>query len=63
MNMEIPQGTKIYDEMPEGWALIPNAMTAPKGYAWIWNGKSRFGGEYQQGLLKDERIPKKPVMR
>lgn len=42
---------QIYDSLPEGWK-IRKAGVAPRGYVWIWNGKSRFGGEYRHGLMK-----------
>lgn len=45
---EIP----IYDSLPEGWRIKENTNTAPRGYVWIWNAKSRFGGEYRHGLMK-----------
>lgn len=38
--------------MPKGWKVIEGAQTAPDGYIWINNGKSLFGGEYEQGLLR-----------
>ncbi|MDD3231655.1 MAG: hypothetical protein PHE09_20975 [Oscillospiraceae bacterium] len=41
----------FYDAVPEGWKRIRGAMTAPLGYCWIWNGKSRFGGECEQGIV------------
>ena len=45
---EIP----IYDSLPEGWRIKEGANTAPRGYVWIWNVKSHFGGEYRHGLMK-----------
>jgi hypothetical protein len=45
---------KIYDKMPKGWKRLKGAQTAPRGYEWICNGKSRFGGEYRHALLKIE---------
>lgn len=42
----------------ESWQDIPNATTAPKGYKWQNNGKSRFSGEYKNRLVKDEEAPK-----
>lgn len=38
----------------EHWKKIEGATTAPVGYHWENNGKSRFGGEYKQRLVKDE---------
>ena len=45
--------TKTVDTVPEGWIKTEGATTAPKGYTWYNNGKSRFGGEYQNVLVKD----------
>jgi len=45
---EIP----IYDSLPEGWRIKENTNTAPRGYVWIWNVKSHFGGKYRHGLMK-----------
>lgn len=42
---------QIYDSLPEGWKIRKDSI-APQGYIWIWNGKSRFGGEYRHGLMK-----------
>lgn len=46
------KATKIYDSLPEGWQIKEGAATAPLGYVWIWNGKSRFDGEYRHGLME-----------
>jgi hypothetical protein len=46
----------ILNEIPDGWGYIKNAMTAPVGYRWICNKKSRFSGDYESALLK-ERNP------
>lgn len=44
---------KIYVTIPDGWEILNGAHTAPKGYTWIWNKKSRFkNGGFQHGLLK-----------
>jgi hypothetical protein len=43
---------QIYDTMPEGWRMVDGASTAPKGYAWIYNGQSRFSGKRRHALLK-----------
>lgn len=44
----------VYDSVPEGWQQIDGAVTAPHGYRWVSNGKSRFGGEYETALVPDE---------
>lgn len=43
---------KVYTSMPKGWTLTSGALTAPKGYEWISNNKSRFSGQRELGLLK-----------
>ena len=42
----------VYSSLPKGWKRLSGATTAPKGYIWIYNGKSRFGGGYKKALLK-----------
>lgn len=34
-----------------GWQVDKGATTAPKGYTWINNGESRFGGKFKQALF------------
>lgn len=48
------QGVKVYENMPKGWRVIKGALTAPKGYVWICNGKSIFSKEYEKGYIKEE---------
>lgn len=43
---------KILDSLPKGWKWLDGATTAPLGYRWAWNGKSRFGGEFEHALVK-----------
>ena len=38
--------------LPEGWNRNDKAMTAPRGWMWADNGKSRFGGGYRQALVR-----------
>lgn len=43
------------DYMPDGWIVVKGAQTAPRGWVWVSNGKSRFVGEYEHALvLEDE---------
>ncbi len=44
--------TRVFDKMPAGWRILEGATNLPSGYKWICNGKSRFGGEYEHGMLK-----------
>lgn len=46
---------KVLTEMPKGWKFIEGASTAPRGYKWIYNGKSFFSKERETALLKVER--------
>ena len=49
------KGIQFFKKMPKGWKKINNATTAPVGYVWINNNKSRFSKqEYQSALLKLE---------
>lgn len=43
---------RVVDSLPDGWRVNKGATTAPRGYAWINNGKSLFGGHYEHALLK-----------
>ncbi len=42
----------VYDAMPEGWSVNHGAVTAPRGYVLITNGKSFFGGERKSALME-----------
>ena len=42
----------LLDYIPEGWKPLKNASVQPLGYQWYWNGKSLFGGEYKDALIK-----------
>ena len=44
----------MYDSAPDGWSKLEGATTAPRGYAWYSNNKSRFGGEYEHALVKED---------
>lgn len=46
---------KVYKRKPAGWKETNGATTAPRGYKWIDNGKSRFGGKRRSALLKTEQ--------
>lgn len=46
------RGVEIFDKAPDGYIKLEGATTAPKGYEWYSNGKSRFGGEYKNALVK-----------
>ena len=48
------RGVEVKDSVPEGYVKLEGATTAPKGYEWYSNGKSRFGGEYKNALVKKE---------
>lgn len=42
----------VYNSMPIGWKNIIGAMTAPRGFQWISNGKSIFNVGYEKALLR-----------
>lgn len=41
----------VYDEIPKGWKILEGALTAPRGYKWITNGKSIFAKERKIAFL------------
>lgn len=43
----------VLDALPAGWRWIRcGCTTAPRGYAWACNGKSRFSPEYRHALVR-----------
>ena len=50
---------KVLQRQPKGWTPIKGAMTAPRGYIWVSNNKSLFGGERKTALIKDKEYHKK----
>lgn len=49
-------GIEVWDEIPsykKGWKPIKGATTAPKGYIWVSNNKSRFDPERKKVLLRE----------
>ena len=44
----------VLDHVPEGWRVIGGAVNHPSGYRFINNNRSRFGGEYQHALVKED---------
>lgn len=45
---------KKYSKLPKGWIYtnMHGINTAPNGYVWASNNKSRFGTERKSGLVK-----------
>lgn len=43
---------RVYKTMPQGWSYNRGASSAPRGYAWINNGKPVLSGSYEHALLK-----------
>ena len=44
---------EIVEKIPDGWKILEGATTAPKGYKWVYNGKSLFSGKREKALLKE----------
>lgn len=44
--------TKRLKSVPKGYIKTIGATTAPRGYAWYNNGKSRFSGKRKIVLVK-----------
>ena len=42
----------ILNKIPTGWKKIEGALTAPNGYDWYNNCKSRFKPGYKSALIK-----------
>jgi len=43
------------NKKPKGWVKTRGATTAPKGYYWVSNGKSRFSGKRKIALVKKKK--------
>ncbi len=52
---------QYFDEIPFGWMPIKGATTAPVGYEWISNGKSRFSADYRIALVKETQKKGKTI--
>ncbi len=50
------RGVKILNKNPYVWKLLKGATTAPCGFVWVWNVKSRFSGEYRAALVPIEAV-------
>lgn len=50
--LEEKKEAKKLDKAPKGWSKLSGATTAPKGYEWWSNGKSRFKDDYESALVK-----------
>lgn len=49
------RNVQVLNEKPKGWVKNEGATTSPNGYSWYNNGQSRFGGNYQNALVKDKK--------
>ena len=45
---------RIFSSLPIGWKYLDGATTAPNGFRWASNGKSRFSDDYRHALVKAE---------
>jgi hypothetical protein len=45
----------VCNAMPMGWKIKVGAITAPKGFYWIYNGKSIFSTKYKKTLLRSQQ--------
>ena len=50
------KGVIVLDHVPKGWKILEGAMTAPRGYKWIYNGESLFSGKRKTALVPEELI-------
>lgn len=44
----------VINELPKGWKRVEGATTAPNGYVVVSNNQSRFGGDRETKLIKQE---------
>lgn len=51
LEMMKPRGFKILNKILNSREILKSATTAPRGFVWIWNLKSRFSGEYRAALV------------
>ncbi len=49
---------KVLKRLPKNWKPIKGARTAPRGYVWVSNNKSLFGGQRKIALIKDKEYHK-----
>ena len=54
VQQEEVRGMAVLDHVPDGWRVIGGAVNHPSGYRFINNNKSRFSGEYQHALVKED---------
>lgn len=47
---------RVLDALPEGWRYIEGALTAPTGFRWACNGKSRFSPGYRHALVMEATL-------
>lgn len=50
---QMMQMTQTLDRLPAGWRYLTGALTAPVGYRWACNNKSRWSGEYWHALVQE----------
>lgn len=48
----------VINELPKGWKRVEGATTAPNGYVVVSNNQSRFGGDRETKLIKQEDFNK-----
>lgn len=49
---------QVKTTVPKGWKELEGATTAPNGFKWIYNGKGRFGGGFEQALVPASELRK-----
>ena len=55
-HLEVDVDTEVLDKVPDGWVVLDRALTAPRGYVFVCNRKSRWGGEYRHALVPEKAI-------
>ena len=55
-HLEVDVDTEVLDKVPDGWVVLDRALTAPRGYVFVCNRKTRWGGEYRHALAPEKAI-------
>lgn len=53
------ESVELLQKIPDGWKISEGAL-APRGFVWINNGKSHFGGEYVAALAPEAAAKTQP---
>ena len=52
-NLLLDNYFEVKDTLPNGWKKLEGALTAPNGYYWANNCKSRWDKKYESALIRE----------